>query len=159
MMEYYVHYWNINSQKLTLYNIFTHRGFATDVLDLVNDENIDTKEQFQTRLADIIRYWFWSKCEWEIITASWPPSEYRNMTVFGNCFEVSDLWTNTKAQIKLSTEELDSLENSGITSGDYCIQKKSNTKYSKLDVSEQILPNIDLLTDYILGKVGKSFER
>lgn len=64
-----VYIYNINLQKIEVYNIFNHGSFKKDVdLALRVAEN---KEEFAQALQKELRYYFWSKCEWEIEIVDW----------------------------------------------------------------------------------------
>lgn len=69
-MQWNVLYQNVNAQKIETYNIFKHGGFANDVAKLLK-ENV-TKEEFTEKLRRELSYYFRSKCEWEVVIASWP---------------------------------------------------------------------------------------
>lgn len=69
-MEWNVYYYNINKNKIETYNIFNHGGFNKDVLgDLDKYRN---REDFAKALQSNLRYYFWSKCEWEVLIYPWP---------------------------------------------------------------------------------------
>lgn len=64
-----VYIYNINLQKIEVYNIFNHGNFKKDVaLALRMTEN---KEEFAQALQKELHYYFWSKCEWEIEIVDW----------------------------------------------------------------------------------------
>ena len=51
------------------FNVFNHRSFVLDVdKDLRRSQ---TKEEFAEKLRRSLMYYFWSKCEWEIIVSPW----------------------------------------------------------------------------------------
>ena len=68
---------NINKGQIEVYNIFDHRGFNEDLLKIYN-ESKDNKDEFLIKLQRSLQYYFWSKCEWEIILSDWPPSRKFN---------------------------------------------------------------------------------
>lgn len=61
---------NFNSNKVEAVNIFDHWKFNEDVLKDLRRRI--KKEEFADRLRRNLMYWFWSKCEHEIIVSSWP---------------------------------------------------------------------------------------
>lgn len=74
--------WNVivgdfNSGKIIEYNIFNNYFFLNDCIENVklNDNN---KEMFCERLRKDVMYYFWSKCEWEVIIDHFPVSSYEN---------------------------------------------------------------------------------
>lgn len=69
-MEYYVYHHDFNKRTIEKWNIFNHGRFTEDVRRLLNKDL--TKEEFSEDLKHKMRYYFWSKCEWETIITSWP---------------------------------------------------------------------------------------
>ena len=63
-MEWYVYYYDINHGNIVTYNIFDHGSFKEDFNKLISDYNI-TKEEFANKLDIMLRYYFWSKAQWE----------------------------------------------------------------------------------------------
>ena len=67
--------WNVyvertNTNKIEPYNIFNHAGFKKQIEEAF--ALCKTKEEFAERLKIELRYYFWSKCEWEIVLTDWP---------------------------------------------------------------------------------------
>lgn len=74
--------WNVyiedfNNRCIKTYNIFDHRGFKEDLLKIYNEYK-DNKDEFLIKLQKSLQYYYWSKCEWEIILSDWPPSKKFN---------------------------------------------------------------------------------
>jgi len=74
MLEWNVIYGNFNSGKIETYNIFNHYRFHEDCVKNAK-KNRDNKEAFAERLKLDLKYYYWSKCEWEVIVSHWPPAE------------------------------------------------------------------------------------
>lgn len=85
-LEWNVFIENPNSRKIEKYNIFSHFHFYNEILKLKKEvkkflkENPDPRQilkykegEFSERLSREAHYYFWAKCEWEIILTSWPP--------------------------------------------------------------------------------------
>lgn len=68
-MEWNVYIYNVNKQKIEKYNIFNHRTFVEYMAESLKEDL--NKELFEKRLQAELRYYFWSKAEWEIIIAPW----------------------------------------------------------------------------------------
>lgn len=68
-MEWNVYVYNINKQKIEQYNIFKHGSFVKYVKEAF--EECPDKERFAQRLKLELRYYFWSRGEWEIILSPW----------------------------------------------------------------------------------------
>ena len=69
MREYKVWVFNHNSQKIELFNVFNHFAFNKQVEKLLMKcKNI---EEFSNALKSEVKYYFWSKAEWEVILEPW----------------------------------------------------------------------------------------
>ena len=64
-MEWNVYIFNINEQKIETYNIFEHWSFREYAKKAV--KKFKTKERFAEQLKRELRFYFWSKCEWELV--------------------------------------------------------------------------------------------
>lgn len=72
-MEWNVIYYNFNRKKIMAYNIFSHGGFEEDVRSILN-KRLERKD-FDEALKRSLRYYFWAKCEWEIVISPWVGDE------------------------------------------------------------------------------------
>ena len=73
-MYWFVYVENINKREIEKYNIFDHDSFMNDVKDAYKKYK-DDFESFAEKVKHSLMYYFWSKCEWEIILSDWPPSD------------------------------------------------------------------------------------
>lgn len=73
MLEWNVYCENFNAQKIEIFNVFRHYGFHEDCKKAARKYSKD-KEAFEKAIKSSAMYYFWSKCEWEIILSDWPPS-------------------------------------------------------------------------------------
>lgn len=64
-IEWYVYYYDVNRKKINTYNIFEHSSFKKEFSVLLKCDL--TKEVFADQLKHILQYYFWGKCEWEIV--------------------------------------------------------------------------------------------
>ena len=69
LIEWYVYYHDSNAQKIIRWNVFNHGSFKNEV-DKILQEKID-KVDFSEKLKREVMYYFWSKCEYEIILSPW----------------------------------------------------------------------------------------
>lgn len=69
-MEWYVYISDFNARKIKKYNIFNHYGFHNDCIEIA--KRGITKEEFQEEIRRSLMYFYWSKCEWEIILSDFP---------------------------------------------------------------------------------------
>ena len=70
-MVWNVYIENFNRSKIESYNIFKHYGFLTDVKKAYKKYKNNFKA-FSDEVKRALMYFFWSKCEWEIILSDWP---------------------------------------------------------------------------------------
>jgi hypothetical protein len=68
-MKWNVFRFNCNAQKMEVYDIFDHESFKAYVEESLKE--CETKEDFAYQLINELRYYFWSKCEWEIEIIDW----------------------------------------------------------------------------------------
>ena len=68
-MKWVVYYHEFNGDKIKVFNIFDHSGFATDVKKYL--KKYEVKEEFAEQLRRSLFYYFCSKCEWEILISAW----------------------------------------------------------------------------------------
>ena len=71
---------NFNARKIEIYNVFNHSSFYNNVIKLSRKN----KDEFAEQLKREAMYYFWSKCEMEVVITSWPPhidaEEYKRLT-------------------------------------------------------------------------------
>ena len=79
MLEWNVYIGNFNSRKIEAWNVFKHVSFVNDFGKFAkklerNKELTDEqkKKQFSEQLCRELSYYYWSKCEWEIVLDHWP---------------------------------------------------------------------------------------
>lgn len=68
-MQWNVYIHNYNKNKMEPYNIFDHSGFKYEVKQAV--KKYKDKDAFIDKLRIELSYYFWSKCEWEVIITPW----------------------------------------------------------------------------------------
>ena len=70
-MEWYVYRYDFNKREIVPFNVFRRTDFK-EVVEEIDIKNISYKD-FKNRLDRLTLYYFWSKCEYEIVITSWPP--------------------------------------------------------------------------------------
>ena len=70
MLEWYAYYHSWNEDKIEPFNVFDHGSFLEDCKKNAK-KNIHDYDAFCEQLRRDAMYFFWSKCEWEIIIAPW----------------------------------------------------------------------------------------
>ena len=80
MLEWKVFVYDVNDAKIKSYNIFEHYHFRCDLVDI---KNCEEKEVFAKEVKASLLYYFWGKCQWEIVLQAWPPSKRLDDDHFG----------------------------------------------------------------------------
>lgn len=68
-LKWYVYYHDWNGSEIKTFNIFNHGSFREDVEKYL--KKYKNKEEFAKRLRSSLSYYFWSKCEWEVVITPW----------------------------------------------------------------------------------------
>ena len=68
--------WSLDTPfKPEVFNVFSSYSFQRNLYQLKNDikKKKLSRKDFDEELDKILRYTFWSRCEYEMILDSWPP--------------------------------------------------------------------------------------
>ena len=76
-LKWFVFVEDINSKRIKVYNIFEHKDFMEDCDDAWEDYINEHRDfsKFKKDIESNLMYYFWSKCEWEIVLSDFPPSD------------------------------------------------------------------------------------
>ena len=121
-LEWNVFHHNVNSKKIESYNVFNHSSFYNNVINL--DRN---KETFSENLRKEAMYYFWAKCEMEVVITSWPP------------------YINNKEYERITKENNENIEKRGEPAR--CLNV-CMTVGNKIDIYEQLMLNWDRFVEY-----------
>lgn len=117
---------DINARKIEVHNIFDHHRFMEDLVD-IKKEVMNDRNAFADKVRTSLMYFYWSKCEWEVVVTSWPP--YVNGSEIG----------------KLEFERNNAIENYG-----GFIRASVNLETDKkIDVYDQVMMNWDVFIEYL----------
>lgn len=72
--KWYVFVENINKKQIEVYNIFDHYRFKQECDEAGTKYKYDFSE-FEKAVRRSLMYYFWCKCEWEIMLSDFPPSK------------------------------------------------------------------------------------
>lgn len=80
--EYDIPEWNVfienfNRRRIEIFNIFKHISFKEDC-DAAWKSYKNNFEEFAKDVKRSLMYYYWSKCEWEIVLSDFPPSALFN---------------------------------------------------------------------------------
>lgn len=74
-LEWNVYVGEYNSGEIEQYNIFHHGRFMDDLRKEAKKHKDSEREDFEERMRRLLMYYFWSKCEWEVVIDHWPQRE------------------------------------------------------------------------------------
>ena len=121
--------WNVfhyNRKDIETFNIFDHSSFCKEVINITK-ESSQSKAIFRDKIINVLRYYFWCKCEHEIIITTFPTY-------------VSDE----------GLKKMETVRDKVIQKYSYCkfVQPYLNTE-RKVDIYMQVMMNIDHFIDYL----------
>ena len=124
---------DFNKKKPIPYDVLPY--FRREWEERYKDIPVKTKEDLKKWIKDLSQYQFWSRCEYEFLIAKWP---------FGG-------WQLTEDMEKFIATNPDLKDNK--TNIDMCniITKEMDV----IDVHEQIMMNIDIVTDILYDEFFK----
>ena len=73
-MTWNVYVGSFNSRDIRVYNVFDHSRFMDDIRKIYKKHK-DDFNAFSEEVRRSLMYYFWSKCEWEIVLTGWPPKD------------------------------------------------------------------------------------
>lgn len=76
-LEWNVFVHNINKRKIKVFNIFNHKRYKQEIVELLNHRDDYTLEEFKEKVKSSTMYYYWCKCEWEILIAPWVGDFYK----------------------------------------------------------------------------------
>lgn len=125
-LEWNVYLENFNSRTIEAFNVFDHFRFQDDVKKALKQAR--NKKDFAEEIRHALMYYFWSKCEYEIVITSWVP--------------------------RISKKELERLNDSFKEDNEKYGREPASiwvepNVFKKVDVYEQIALNFDIFVDYI----------
>lgn len=94
--KWYVFVENINKKQIEVYNIFDHHYFKKDCDEAWEKwyKGESGALEFEKDIKRILKYYFWCKCEWEIILSDFPPSKNFNDKKIDVFKQVEINWDN-----------------------------------------------------------------
>ena len=70
-LEWNVFIYDINERQIEIFNVFNHGRYRQEIIKLLNHRNDFTLEEFKEKVKSSTMYYYWCKCEWEILIAPW----------------------------------------------------------------------------------------
>lgn len=68
-LEWNVFVHDINKHQMRIFNVFNHGRYRQEIIELLNHKDDYTLEEFREKVKLSTMYYYWRKCEWEILTA------------------------------------------------------------------------------------------
>ena len=56
---------------MKVFNVFNHGRYRQEIIELLNHKDDYTLEEFKEKVKSSTMYYYWCKCEWEILIAPW----------------------------------------------------------------------------------------
>ena len=135
---------------ISFYNVFDGHGFWDDLLkfkrgylkalkaytaEIHTNEEIDKwilnyrNTIFNEEVRRSLLYYYWSKCEWEVVITSWPPY--------------------------VKKEEIDRLNKEMMDNPNHYRESVNLDVGEKIDVYSQVMANWDIFIDYVWNNLDK----
>ena len=73
MLEWNVFVSDFNHREIKTHNVFNHWRFMEDLKKIARKYRDRERDKFEEQMRRDLMYYYWSKCEWEIIIDHWPP--------------------------------------------------------------------------------------
>lgn len=70
-LEWNVFVHDINKRQMKIFNVFNHGRYRQEIIELLNCRYDYTLEEFKEKVKASTMYYYWCKCEWEILIAPW----------------------------------------------------------------------------------------
>lgn len=144
-MEWYAYYYNSNKRKIELYNIFNHGIFKTNIKALISEykSNKITKEEFTKEVRQNLMYYFWSKCEWEVLIKK-DTDDNNNTKIY------LSPWIGSKNPEEESIDITNDNLIDWISFADKHIKNQTSNNSAKIDVYDQIYYSFNTFIDYLI---------
>lgn len=142
--------WNVyisdfNSGLIKTYNIFNHAAFY-DACVTAKRKHKDDAAGFAEEVRLNLSYYFWSKCEWEIVLQHWPSGEVSRMRRNVTCGELANAMEHIGKGY--SEEELWG----AVADREMIVEvfpAKTRFRDEKIDVYDQVMKNWDVFIRYL----------
>ena len=142
-MIWNTYYYNCNKRKIELFNIFNHCTFNQKIMSLLNNYKFNkiNKEEFTKEVKNNLIYYFWSKCEWELIISKDSDNKiYLSPWIGSN---------------NIKEETIDITEDTLINWQEFAnthINKQIYKNKAKIDIYDQVNFVLDTFIDYLLAE-------
>ena len=138
--------WNVycgdfNGGEIKVYNLFNHWAFYNACVKAKKKFKEDYAG-FEKEIRSNLMYYFWSKCEWEIILDHWPSGEFYDMRSETTVGELTD-----KGIVRLGERSWQPKPEVEVSVRVF--PKNNRFKQLKIDVYQQVMNNWDIFINYL----------
>lgn len=131
--------WNVYrsryDKKIEPFNVFDHSGFYGDCVKA--KKKYKDKESFSEEVRKSLLYYFWAKCEWEIVLERWPDGEWGEFRTTMKSGEMKKL---LKAEDSWHSDDINVVIK---------VFPERDDCWRKVDVYEQVMNNWHVFVDYL----------
>lgn len=135
-MTYYVYTYNINANKIEIFNIFRHSRFREEIQKALN--KYKGKAEFAKVVKGELLYYFWSKSEYELIV---------KLTDDNRVFLYP--WCGSRNPEDEKIEVTDEKDFDWISFAKQHISKQIYKNEAKIDIYDQVRFQFDEFVDYV----------
>ena len=132
--EWIVLYHNFNSDKIEQYNILKYR--EDDIKKM--RKKFKTKEEFAEKLRREMMYYYWSRCEWEMIITKTEDNHI-----------ILTPWCGCKNPDEVAIDVTDNTDFDWIGFADKHIERQIYKNSAKVDVFDQLQYRWEEFVDYV----------
>ena len=132
--EWMVLYHNFNSDKIEQYNVLKYR--EDDIKKM--RKKCKTEEEFSEKLRREMMYYYWSKCEWEMI-----------ITKTENNRIILTPWCGCKSPDEVAIDITNNTDFDWVGFADKHIKEQVCQNSAKIDVFDQLQYRWDEFVDYV----------
>ena len=142
--------WNVymsdfNKREIKVVNIFDHGSFYGECVR-AKKKFKDDKEGFAKEVKGWLHYFFWAKCEYEIILDHWPDGEWGDLRKRMKVSELIEMYK--QAGLKYESWRI----NENVMDREVTVKvfPEWNKFYEeKIDICQQVMNNWDIFIDYL----------
>ena len=145
MLEWNVYLEDFNSGEIKVWNIFNHWSFYDACLKARKKFKED-KEAFANDIKGWLRYFFWAKCEYEIILDHWPSGEWYELRNDVTTAELKKMYE--QAGLKFDSWRINE-KNADKKLIIKIFPDENRFRQKKIDVCQQVENNWDRFIDYV----------